>query len=286
MGRGGLSTQETENLSFTRVREDRVDVDEIFDFDGAHPKMFLLRATKANENKLAYFFVDEDAFKIGQTHEDPIDFFVKSAILRRYILLPKEISNILTTTPLEAAMNEPGFYEHLNANPQEVIEREGGLNSNNLVSIDWYDHGFYRAGQRAPITRPYRIETHIGINEEHFNLERAKDILEAHPWVLATHPYPRRYGNYGNPEGLQFDILLPQKEHDAMALYSNRGSKSKNPRPKGVSNFDLTIALTKAPLKEDLGDGHYPLGRDPLGLKPAVLETPALNTWSPDEDRY
>jgi hypothetical protein len=284
MGRGG--DKGAVGTSFLRKREDRVEV------IGEYPGLALVEFFPADQDTSTLFFVEPSVLETAASKDDPVEYLTRDRKIRRYTMLPKSWAKILVDTPIEIAMNEHGFYDGLKQDIREELTTDG-FDPDRVVAIEWSDHSFWKLGQEMPLTRPYWIDAIVGVTEEHFDLDKAREILEAHPWVLGVKDDNRRYGHHGNPQGLHFVLLLPQEEHDKMAIYSNRRSTASAsassvvrsiPPSKSTSPFDLKLALIHSAKKGDLGEGHYPLGKDPLGLAPAVLAEPREDTYDRDGD--
>lgn len=274
MGRGG----DNETALFTRAREDKLTV--LGEWDG----FTLVEFSPADGKEQRRYFVSNTDLEAAASKDDPVEFL--TAKIPGYLYLPRAMPDILHEVPMEVVMARDygNFYEFLRKDPR-IEFQQNGFDRERLVFIDWYDHGVYRTAGEKPLTRPYLIDAHAGVDEEQFDLDQATAILEAHPWVLRTHYYQGH--RHDNPEGVEFEILLPQSEHDKVADYSQRSSKSKRPRHRGVSSFDLKMALLRGSVGKSVEPEHCPLGIDPLRLAPALLETPrSRSDWDPHYDDW
>lgn len=196
--------------------------------------------------------------------------------LTRYRYLAADAPDVFDDQPIETVRHDTnGDQPFVHADVLRLtIDEDDTIDPARIVAFDGWDHALLRPGSDVPAARVVTVNSHLlttgGVGE--FDINAAREILDAHPWVVRTEETRNWDGS-----ALRFDVRVPDGEWAALCqAKANRRRQSRHPRGRTTMMPNLEELLTWAVPVAATGESNSPepwwceaTGPDPLGLAPA-----------------
>lgn len=224
--------------------------------------------------------------------DDPLDAVAALAQRPRLYSLLDDGPDVFNDVPWESEDVMEGH--PLLGDPVNQL-KDGTFDPDKVVIFDGWDHAFLRPGDPKPLNRVMR--TDHALNDDSFDLDKAEDVLENHPWVKNVYQEPgQRWGMDYNPGRLVVDFKVPDEVWDAMVEWDNRPGARKHMR--GVERPgrthmmpDVSMHLIWAVIATEEQDKNSQVwsdkvGKDPLGLSVALRSEPPYRYGEEEDSGY
>lgn len=302
MGRGANAAT-TEGLSFTRVREDVIEVLRTFGDlsllcyrpSGNLPETVDPAEFTADEIARLkemhggadeqFFFATAAQLEKAARSKDPVTLLANHRKTRRYQHLHSQIPDIFDSgISFERLRRDhhTDFSEFFIEDGAALIEME--IDPARIVAFDGYDYTFWRPGEDHPANRLFGFDGTYGITGEKFSLPLAEAILKKHPWVRYVEMREGDWRSY-RPSEVFFEAKFPEEiymklwQHAVADKRTVQSSLYKQPSLGVHAIYDMTIAPVKYLKPDENVDNEWlaqysPLPFDPFGLREARVEHP------------
>jgi hypothetical protein len=183
--------------------------------------------------------------------------------LRHYFYLDGGNINDLA---LDLARGKDTFYDklalHAGKNSLKIVAQKD-FNPSKLMWFSGDDHLFYSFRSNMPITKPYYVHYISGVCNDHYDLDKAEDILKKHKWVSEVERIKIPYYNADtHTHAVEFVVKLPQKTYGQLVRYYRDEKKEE---------------FWSCRLKDCLSSPYSLEPFDILGLKAALTEETLKN---------
>jgi hypothetical protein len=307
MARGGSGGSAA--LSFTRVREDVIGVireinDEIslvcfepsknlpdtIDPDAYSPAEIKRFKQMHDGEDVQLFFVTRAQLDVASKSKDPVTLLSNHKKTRRYQLLHPSVPNLFNDVSLESIRREGTYFKDFFVEDREALLK-GEVDPDRIVAFDGYDYTLWKPGEDHPANRVFGFDSTYGIDSGNFDLDKARAILEAHPWVISVDKKEASHTTAWTSE-VFFDMKIPDETYMKMWEFAKADKRAidihRQPTLGAHAIYDMMILPVKAKSPDADVDPAWlaqfsPLEFDPLGLR-AARKGP--EPYDEDEERY